>query len=398
MDIKIYPGNLYGKINAIPSKSQAHRLLICAAFSDGITQLYCPETNQDIEATVRCLNALGADIQRTEDGYTVIPVNKLPNSAKMDCGESGSTLRFILPVVCALGVDTTIHMSGRLPYRPLSPLWEELERMGCYLSRTAESEIHVTGKLHAGEYSVPGNVSSQFISGLLFALALIDGESRIQITGRLESEPYVAMTRKALSAFGVDTENLHVKGCFPFHTPGKLQVEGDWSNAAFFLTAAALGSSITVENLNLDSTQGDRKITEILSTDEENIMISAADIPDLVPILAVFFAVKNGAVFTDIARLRLKESDRVASVSELLESLGIRTVSDENTLTIFGGKISEGVVNTHADHRIAMAAAIAATVADGPVLIRGADCVAKSYPSFWDEFKSLGGNYEQYIR
>lgn len=398
MNIKIFPGKLQGSITAIPSKSQAHRLLICAAFSDGQTELLCPETNQDIEATVRCLNALGADILRTNDGYVITPVKTIPRTVTMDCGESGSTLRFLLPVVCALGIDATIKMSGRLPYRPMSPLWEELERMGCRLSRPTETTIQTSGKLCPGKYIVPGNISSQFISGLLFALALIEGESEIQITGSLESKPYVTMTQNALACFGVKTTDFCVTGSFPFHTPGKLQVEGDWSNAAFFLTATALGSKVTVENLDRDSAQGDRAIADLLLPEDEHPVISAADIPDLVPILAVFFAAKNGAVFTDIARLRLKESDRVASVCNMLASLGIRTESNETTLTVYAGKFTAGTVNTYADHRIAMAAAIAATVAEGPVIIQGAECVAKSYPAFWQEFKALGGNYEQYIR
>ena len=398
MNIKIFPGKLQGNITAIPSKSQAHRLLICAAFSDGQTKLICRETNQDIEATVRCLNALGVDILRTNDGYVITPVKTIPRTVTMDCGESGSTLRFILPVVCALGIDATIKMSGRLPYRPMSPLWEELERMGCRLSRPTETTIQTSGKLCPGSYIIPGNISSQFISGLLFALALIEGESEIQITGILESKPYVTMTQKALAYFGVKTTDLHVNGSFPFHTPGKLQVEGDWSNAAFFLTATALGSKVTVENLDRDSSQGDRAIADLLVPEDKRPVISAADIPDLVPILAVFFSAKNGAVFTDIGRLRLKESDRVASVCNMLASLGIRTESNETTLTVYAGKFTAGTVNTYADHRIAMAAAIAATVAEGPVIIQGAECVAKSYPAFWQEFKALGGNYEQYIR
>jgi 3-phosphoshikimate 1-carboxyvinyltransferase len=278
----------------------------------------------------------------------------------------------------------------------MSPLWEELERMGCQLSRPTETSIHTTGKLIPGEYSIPGNVSSQFITGLLFALALVDGKSKIHVTGKLESKPYIVMTQNALATFGVDSTDFCISGSYPFRAPRKLAVEGDWSNAAFFLAAAALGNENTVSNLDPKSPQGDRKIIEILAGD--STVISAADIPDLVPILAVYFAAKNGAVFTDIARLRLKESDRVASVSAMLASLGIRSLSDENTLTVYSGRIAAGVVNTYSDHRIAMAAAIAATVAEGPVMIQGAECVAKSYPTFWQEFKTLGGNYEQYIR
>lgn len=398
MDIKIYPCKLTGDITAIPSKSQAHRLLICAAFSQAPTTLYCPDTNLDIEATAGCLRSLGAVIDRTASGYTVTPIVDIPESAIMDCSESGSTLRFLLPIVCALGIETTIHMSGRLPYRPLSPMWEELERMGCTLSRPTENTIHTSGKLSAGEYIIAGNVSSQFVSGLLFALSLLDGVSKISIVGKLESRPYVEMTQRVLERFGVRSDNFIVEGSRPFLTPGNVTVEGDWSNGAFFLAATALGNAVTVRNLCPDSSQGDRVIADILACNDEKPVISAADIPDLVPILAVCFAARDGVTFTDIARLRLKESDRVASVSNLLQSLGIQVLSDENTMTVYGGSLTGGTVNACGDHRIAMAAGIAATVASGPVVIRGAECVAKSYPAFWQEFKRLGGKYEQYIR
>lgn len=398
MDITIYPSKLQGNIVAIPSKSQAHRLLICAAFSDKTTGIYCPETNQDIEATAACLNAIGADIKRTKDGYSVEPVKITPKTADIDCRESGSTLRFMLPIVCALGIETTIHMSGRLPYRPLSPMWEELERMGCKLSRPTETTIHTSGKLSAGEYTIAGNVSSQYITGLLFALALLNGSSKITVTGKLESRPYVEMTQQALAAFGVQTEGYRVNGSFPFCSPGNVCVEGDWSNAAFFLVASGIGNDITVTNLDADSPQGDRAIGCMLKIACENPTISAADIPDLVPILCVYFAVRGGATFSDISRLRLKESDRIASVTNLLSALGVKAESDENTMTIHSGQFTGGTVDACGDHRIAMAAGIAATVASGPVTIIGAECVAKSYPAFWQEYKRLGGKYEQYIR
>ena len=398
MDITIYPTKLMGSVKVIPSKSQAHRLLICAAFSDRPTKLLCWDTNQDIEATVGCLNTIGAQIKKTEVGYDVIPVQSIPKSAHIDCRESGSTLRFILPIVCALGIETDIQMSGRLPYRPLSPMWEELERMGCKLTKPTDTTIQTFGKLRSGTYTIAGNISSQYITGLLFALSLTDGESKINITGNLESRPYVEMTQRALSQFGVNTDGFRVRGSFPFSSPGCVDVEGDWSNGAFFLVANALGNEIYVSNLDRDSSQGDRVIAEILAKKEAGTIINATDFPDLVPILAVYFAAKGGATFTGISRLRLKESDRIASVSNLLHNLGIQTVSDKDTLTVHGGKFHGGTIDACADHRIAMAAGIAATVAAGPVTIIGADCVAKSYPSFWQEYTNLGGNYEQYIR
>lgn len=398
MNITIHPGKLNGRIRIIPSKSQAHRLLICSAFADRKTILNCPETNQDIEATVSCLNALGAKIQRTESGYVVCPVSATVQQATLYCGESGSTLRFMLPIAGALGIATTFRMSGRLPQRPLSPLWEEMERMGCMLSRPTTDSIRCTGRLRPGSYQISGGVSSQFITGLLFAMALMDGKSNLEIIGTLESKPYVNMTQLALSAFHVDTTDFRVRGSFPFHSPAAIDVEGDWSNGAFFLTAKALGSELTIDGLDMLSPQGDRAVAEILDSLGTNQVIPAGDIPDLVPILSVAAATKQGCTFINIERLRLKESDRVASVIAMLGALGIRAETTQSTLTVYPGKFHGGVVDAVNDHRIAMSAAIAATIADGPVTILGAQCVSKSYPAFWEEYGRLGGNYEQYIR
>ncbi len=398
MDITITPGPLRGTVTAIPSKSQAHRLLICAAFADGPTQLLCPDTNRDIEATAGCLNALGAEIIRTETGHDVSPVRRIPDQAVLNCRDSGSTLRFLLPVAAALGTDTVFQMEGRLPQRPLSPLWEEMERMGCTLTRPTADTIRCQGRLQAGEFVIDGGVSSQFITGLLLAAALIPGESRIRLTGTVESRPYITMTQQAMALFGLDTEDFVISGGSPFHSPGTLQVEGDWSNGAFFLAAQALGNDVVTENLSPDSPQGDRAAEALLSALEKHITISAADIPDLVPILSIAAACKRGAVFTHIQRLRLKESDRVASVIAMLEALGGKAEVDENTLTVYGTGLTGGIVDSRNDHRIAMSAAIAATVCQEPVTILGAQCVEKSYPSFFDEYRRLGGKYEQYLR
>ena len=380
MDITIHPRTLRGEIQIIPSKSQAHRLLICAAFAGSNTTLVCPETNRDIEATADCLNALGADIRRTSNGYEIAPLSNLPEKATLNCCESGSTLRFMLPIVGALGVDAIFQMAGRLPQRPLSPLWEEMERMGCTLTRPTADTIRCTGKLKAGEYVIDGGVSSQFITGLLFATALMDGKSKITITGSLESKPYVDLTEQTLKLF--DAPN--------FHTPGYIEVEGDWSNGAFFLSAKALGSELDVLGLNPKSAQGDRAIVEILNQMESGKpTVSAKDIPDLVPVLSVVAAAKHGAVFTDIRRLRLKESDRVASTIAMIENLGGKAEADENTLTVYGTGLTGGTVDAVNDHRIAMAAAIAATVCREDVTILGAECVKKSYPKFWEEYERL---------
>lgn len=392
MDITITPCKLRGTVAAIPSKSQAHRMLICAAFSDRETALLCPETNQDIEATAACLRALGADISRTKDGYAVLPVTVLPREALLPCGESGSTLRFLLPVVGALGVDGTFSLEGRLPQRPLSPLWEEMERMGCRLSRPTGNTIRCQGKLLPGAYAIDGSVSSQFITGLLFALCLMERPGTLEVTGKLESRPYIDLTEAAIAQFGGRP------GGGRFHSPGQARVEGDWSGGAFWLAAKALGSDLTVTNLNPASAQGDRAIATLLPILEETHPVSVADIPDLVPVLAVYAAATKGAVFTDIRRLRLKESDRVSSVLAMLEALGGHAEATENTLTIHPSLLTGGTVDAMNDHRIAMAAAIAATVCKEHVTILGAQCVEKSYPQFWTEYRRLGGYYEQYIR
>lgn len=398
MDIIIKPTKLRGTVTAIPSKSQAHRLLICAAFADRETRLYCPDTNRDIEATADCLRALGAEITRDEGGYTVLPVPSRPATAVLPCHDSGSTLRFLLPVAGALGVDATFQMEGRLPQRPLSPLWEEMKRMGCTLTRPTECTIRCQGKLQSGIYTISGGVSSQFITGLLLAFPLISGESQLEITGKLESAPYVTMTLKAMEQFGIMVQNFSVAGNQHFTSPGTVTVEGDWSNSAFFLAAKALGSNVTVTGLRADSPQGDRAAAELLPGLEKKLIIDAADIPDLVPILAVTAACKQGAVFTNIGRLRLKESDRVASVIGMIEALGGQAQADENTLTVCGTGLTGGTVDAHNDHRIAMAAAIAATACREDVIILGAQCVEKSYPRFFEEYKKLGGRYEQYLR
>ena len=398
MDITIRPGKLAGTVQAIPSKSQAHRMLICATFADRGTMLRCPETNRDIEATAQCLNALGAKVTRTTEGFAVKPLAALPTRAALPCQDSGSTLRFLLPVAGALGCDTTFYMTGRLPQRPLSPLWEEMERMGCTLSRPTADTIRCRGKLRAGTYTLSGGVSSQFITGLLLAGALIPGGCKLQITGRLESAPYVDMTLQAMKRFGIDVKKFSIPAGQNFISPGTVTVEGDWSNGAFFLAAEALGSPIRVEGLRPDSPQGDRAAAALLPGLRERLTIDASDIPDLVPVLAVVAACNRGAVFSNIARLRLKESDRVESVKEMICALGVRAEADENRLTVHGTGLTGGTVDARNDHRIAMSAAVAATACKENVTILGAECVEKSYPRFFEEYKQLGGRYEQYLR
>ena len=295
----------------------------------------------------------------------------------------------MLPIVGALGVDGTFLMSGRLPKRPLSPLWEEMERMGCSLSRPTENTLRCTGKLQPGTYSIDGGVSSQYITGLLFALSRIRGDCQLEITGHTESKPYIDLTHAAMKLFQAPN----------YHSPGCIDVEGDWSNGAFFLAASELGCKLSIQGLDPASVQGDRAIADHLASMRTgHPVIDASDIPDLVPIMAVVASTKQGADFTHIQRLRLKESDRVEATISMIRSLGGEAQATEDTLTVYGTGLRGGRVDSQNDHRIAMATAIAATICREPVTIYGAEAVNKSYPKFWEEYRRLGGNYEQHIR
>lgn len=410
MDKVILPRPLGGKIAAIASKSQAHRLLICAALADRATSLSCAELSKDIEATAACLAALCADVDYQNEQYFVAPRKKTA-VCRCDCGESGSTLRFLLPVAAALGVETTFVLHGRLPERPLSPLWEELEAHGCALSRPTADTVLCKGKLTGGTYRMAGNVSSQFISGLLFALPLTGEGSDIMLTSPLESADYVRMTLAALRAFGVTVEvrgnGWHIPAGHRYRSCGSAAVEGDWSNAAFWLTAGAISGEMTLTGLTPDSPQGDRRIADLLArfgaevTWQDNavtvrprrlrgIDIDARDIPDLVPPLALAAVCAEGTTrIYGAERLRIKESDRLQSVAGALNALGAAVEILPDGLLIHGGTLTGGTVDSQNDHRIAMLAAIASAVCSTPVTLHGAEAVQKSYPRFWADFEKL---------
>ncbi len=418
MEITISPHRLCGTIESIASKSQAHRLLICAALSKKETTLLLNESSADIDATARCLSALGAKMQRTADGFTILPIAKETAAKTADCGESGSTLRFLLPVAGALGKETRFALFGRLPKRPLSPLWEELCAHGISLSWENENILLLKGQLQSGAYTLPANISSQFISGLLFALPLLSGDSTLTLTGKIESAQYIAMTEDALRRFGIRftyRENTYYipGGQTPVRredTP--LRAEGDWSNAAFWLVAGALGDGLTCERIHPASLQGDKEIVRLLSAfgakvrqDEtavfvqnapmHGIEIDASQIPDLVPILAVCaLSAKGTTRIFGAERLRIKESDRLKTVSAMLRALGGSVLETKDGLIIEGGKpLTGGTVDSAGDHRIAMSAAIASMLCDGQVTVQGAEAVNKSYPKFWEHFLGLGGEF-----
>ena len=272
MNVTIQPGAVAGTVAAIPSKSAAHRLLICAALADRPTRVICPQLSQDIAATVRCLEGLGAQLRRQGEGYEVIPLDRTKpvGTCLLDCGESGSTLRFLLPVAGALGAEATVRMAGRLAQRPLGPLVEQLRKGGCAVTLWEEEKrLTISGQLRPGEYHLPGDVSSQFISGMLFALPLLPDGSRLVVEGARESASYLQLTLRALATFGLtprEQEEGWTIASQGYASPGVVQVEGDWSNAAPWLCLGMLGGEgVTVTGMDLDSLQGDRAVCRVLA-------------------------------------------------------------------------------------------------------------------------------------
>ncbi|MBO4327331.1 MAG: 3-phosphoshikimate 1-carboxyvinyltransferase [Clostridia bacterium] len=419
--VTLLPGARYGVCSVPSSKSQAHRLLICASLSEGLTKLGVRGGSADINATVSCLRSLGTPIEkRGSDGIDEYEAGQIPAAsgsgvsetrAVLDAGESGSTLRFLVPVVCALGIDTVFKMAGRLPERPMGPLENALISGGASIERNG-NELHVRGRLSPGAYTLPGNVSSQFISGMLFALPLLSGESTLTVTGGLESSGYVKLTENALKrsgivfAFSGGTYTVPGKQKYRFATASdRTDVEGDWSGAAFMLCmGAASEKGITVKGLDPDSAQGDKRIIDVLRSFGADVSVglgsvtvkkrmlhgielNASEIPDMVPAVAALAAISDGTTrITGASRLRLKESDRIRTTAGLIKALGGNAYETDDGLVIEGssGKLPGGNADPSADHRIAMAAAVAASGAAGPVTVTGAGCVSKSFPGFWE--------------
>ncbi|MBP3370784.1 MAG: 3-phosphoshikimate 1-carboxyvinyltransferase [Clostridia bacterium] len=415
MYMSIFCANAQGKINAIASKSVAHRLLICAAFADMPTRIRCDQTNKDIEATAACLSALGARIERNTPYYDVTPVDKnaINKNAALPCNESGSTLRFLLPVAAALGADSLFVMNGRLPDRPLSPLREELEAHSVVFFE--KNPLRINGTLTGNEFSIDGGVSSQFVSGLLFALSLLDHDCKLTVNGNIESAPYIDITCDALALFGApvkkdgNTYIINAKG--RLISPREIEVEGDWSNAAFPLALGILKGKVEVSGLNCSSSQGDMAIVDILKAFGGNVSyceesgayiackssltgtdIDASQIPDLVPVLATVATVAQGTTrIYGAARLRLKESDRIQSTYAVLRALGADITETADGLMINGvEKLCGSDVDSYNDHRIAMSVAVASALTEDKIHLSGAEAVTKSYPDFWKDMRSLG--------
>jgi len=465
MDIRITPQKLHGTVAAVPSKSDLHRALICAAFADAPTAIFQPSPaplSQDIEATIACLRAMGAEISvfdekelpvledasapgsgaASESAFAAVsgnasaarilvtPVRNVPDKVVLHCGESGSTARFMLPVAAAVCKEAVLTGSGRLPERPMSPLTDELARHGCSISsphlpmtvsggfseKTADSSVNT----EIPEFSLPGSISSQFITGLLLAAPLTGG-TKIHLTTPLASASYVNMTIDTMGRFGVHvkkTDDGFEVASGSYRSPGTYMTDGGWSSAAFFIAADVLSAgsagSVSVTGLRSESLQGDRVIERIADhfytlknrggsnaafASEKNAgnpdmtIIDAENIPDLVPIIAVLAALTPGRThIINAARLRLKESDRLRATSEMLSTLGADIVEEPGGLMITGKeRLEGGTVSGCNDHRIVMSAAIASIGCRKEVTILGAEAVAKSYPSFWEDFRKLGG-------
>ncbi len=415
MNLTITPTKLCGAVTPPPSKSQAHRLLIAAALSGGRSTIDNLADSQDIQATRRCLTALGAGIEDLEPGK--VQVRGLGNAIVeagpvplLDCGESGSTLRFLIPVALLVNGSACLTGRGRLMERPLTP-YEDLFREKGITWELKHGVLTVDGgkgyddyALSSGEYRLPGNVSSQFITGLLYALPLLEGDSRIILTTALESKDYVDMTMNALETFGVvcrweDERTLFVPGGQTYKS-AQAAVEADWSQAGFFYAALGLGNQLDIQGMNAFSAQGDMRIVPyyLKLMQPGDVELDVSQCPDLVPPLAAHAALRRGTTrIVNAGRLRIKESDRLASVKRTLSAMGARIEEYPDSLTIYGVESLRGGVTVDCcnDHRIAMMAAIAATRCEENVTLTGAECVAKSYPNFWEDYEKLGGKIER---
>ena len=431
--IVITPCRLRGAVAAPPSKSHTHRLLVAAALSEGQSRIENAGTSADIEATAGCLRALGARVIRLGADLAVTPIGgsrgqegevrgegKPAGAAEgpvplLDCGESGTTLRFMTPLAAALCDGVRLVGSGRINERPMEEL---LTAMGGHGTRASSVHTPLTlqGKLQPGVYELPGNVSSQYISGLLFALPLLAGDSKIRLTTALSSSGYVAMTLDVLKRTGIIIEETKdgflVPGGQRFHAPARVKAEGDWSGTAFWLAAGAIAGPVTVTGLDAASLHKDRSIVELLRRFGADIRVEPGavtvqrgslrgitadldEIPDLaLPLAAVAAFAEGETLFSGCGRLRLKESDRLEAIRTVLAGFGIRTElsgPEEEELHIFGGKPAGCRAESFNDHRVAMMAAVIASAADGQTVIQDPQCVAKSYPDFFADYQKLGG-------
>ena len=398
MKVKILPSKTSGEVSAPPSKSFAHRYLIGSVLSRGKCVIKNIADSDDISATLSCIEQLGGSVTKDGNTVTVIPTNeKQIENAVFDCKESGSTLRFFIPVVLATGAkNCTFSGSERLLARGIKE-YEKLFENSDVTINSDEKSIEVNGTLSAGNYEISGEVSSQYTTGMLFALSVLDGKSTLKITGNAESRAYVDMTIKVLKDFGADIAEPE-KNFFEINgkgrlSPGEFTVEGDWSNAAFLIALSRLLGTISVSGLNENSVQGDRFSSVAFDAlDAENAEIDLKDCPDLAPILFSYAAYKNGGKFINTRRLRVKESDRANVMAEELKKFGANVKVYENSVEIEKTQLKPPIVPLcgHNDHRIVMALSVLAAVFGAE--IDGAEAVNKSYPDFFRVIKKAGVN------
>ena len=422
MDIVITPHTLSGTVPSVSSKSFVHRSLLCAACAERTTNITCSQISEDIQATVECLKSLEATIAKTKQGFRVTPLPKQKNysDVQINCKESGTTLRFMLPLLGGLGATATIYGSNRLLSRPLEPLVAQLTQHGMSIIRVSENKLQVSGQLIGGKFSLPGNISSQFISGLLLTAPLLKQQTSIKIEGKISSQNYIHITQQVMKNFGCpitfsSNNSTYTVNATPYKSPGVYTNEGDWSNAAPWLIAGALGNGVKVINLTTQSVQPDRSILAALSmigarvsrqADSATvkmehlrpISLSVDEICDLAPALAALAAYIPGtSTLSNIDRLHFKESDRVESICQTLHAFNVAFTLDksQNKLLIHGGKQPKScTVNSFNDHRIVMMATLLAIYATGTVTITHAEAINKSYPLFFEHFSHLGGTYD----
>lgn len=419
--VSIKPTKLKGQIQVPPSKSICHRALICSALAQGESNIKNVDFSEDIEATCSALEALGVDIKRDKHTLNVTgnSVIRMKNS-NIHCFKSGSTIRFLIPIAATLGEKVTFTGEDKLIERPLDVYYDIFDKQKIfYRNFQGKLPLTINGKLKPGEYRVKGNISSQFISGLLFALPLLDGDSKIVVTTELESKSYVDITLDMLERFGVyvdkkDYREFLINGKQTYKK-NNCSIEGDFSQAAFWMTAGALGDGIICSSLNMNSLQGDKAVIRILKdmgveieekgdtlkvnpSETHGTYIDASQCPDLVPVLAALASVSSGTTeITNAARLRIKESDRLKAISTELNKIGADVKEREDGLIINGKeRLKGGKVTSWRDHRIAMALAVVSSKCVNPMIMKEAEYVKKSYPGFWQDFRRLGGNIDEW--
>jgi len=420
MNKKIIKANrLTGEVTPPPSKSILHRYIIASSLAKGISKIENISYSDDIIATIEAMKKLGAKIEK-KDNYLLIDGSKtfdkkyLNNNAEIDCNESGSTLRFLFPLSIVKQNRILFKGKGKLFKRPLSPYFENFDKYQIKYSYINENEILLDGELKSGEYEIDGNISSQFITGLLFSLPLLSGNSKIIIRGKLESSSYIDITLDCLNKFGIKIINnsykeFIIKGNQTYKS-GNYQVEADYSQGAFFLVANSIGSNIKINGLNSNSLQGDKKIIDFISkidnwNKDEKLILDGSETPDIIPILSLKACISKKEIeIVNIARLRIKESDRLKATAQELPKLCFDLIEKEESILVNSRKNFNEISNntpvslsSHSDHRIAMMLAIASTCYEGEIILDDLDCVKKSYPNFWEVFLSLGGKIYEYL-